>query len=360
MPNVNYYVNASLDDTYAKSTTNYPIAAYAEFGHFYAAGGKGVPPTNYYYDAFIRFLIKIPKGSTIISAIPQVIAQLTDTTDFVSQINFTDEDDAADFTLNPYARADGGTDVPWTVQDFIKDAGALLPDISTLIQAFIDRAGYNANNHIVIRIKCGDAGNNERRRFYQWDGDPFSTALLSVTYAGPSFGNRVIGSLYSEVSNAVGENIEGAVFTINHNGTADSIVVALKRAAAGSNNVKCAIYRHSDLALIGQTEEILLSMTTSFVFYTFNFSAPKPVLVANTQYVLVVWADYTVSIIYLATDSGSVDQYHKDEKTYNAFPDPLVPVHFNYTASIYCWYTLRVTVKAGLHPSKILPLILNE
>jgi hypothetical protein len=55
-----------------------------------------------------------------------------------------------------------------------------------LIQHFIDRDGYDANNHIAIRIKCGDAGEGEYHQFYQWDGNPAYAAILTVNYTPPA------------------------------------------------------------------------------------------------------------------------------------------------------------------------------
>lgn len=179
----------------------------------------------------------------------------------------------------------------------------------------------------------------------------------------PNFGYEIIGSNSVTISSIAGERFYGSVFPCPSAGTADSITCALKRRNNGSDNAKCAIYKHSDLSLTGQTSEVLTAMTTTFAWKTFPFSAPKPSL-SVTDYIPVVWADYTTDWIALAYNGGDVDQGHYSEhQVYGAFPDPWAPepFHNNNKYSIYCTYTLAAPPpKAGLHPSKVVPLIISE
>jgi len=153
----------------------------------------------------------------------------------------------------------------------------------------------------------------------------------------PNFGHETIETA-TIISDMTGENIRGTVFTITETGTADSITVALKRGSAGSNNVKCAIYLHSDLSLVAQTASTSTSLTTTLAWYTFDLTT-SPTLTANTEYILVVWADYTTSNIYGAAHMGATNQGHGQYKVYNDFPNPLVPTHSNFEYSIYCTYS---------------------
>ena len=153
----------------------------------------------------------------------------------------------------------------------------------------------------------------------------------------PNFGYETIGS----TSNVFNHFIMGSVFTCPQNGKADSITVALKRDLDGNNHVKCAIYKHSDLSLVDETEEKLVALTSTPTWHAFNFNAPKPYLVENTDYILVAFTDYIDSICtYMRSDSGDTNQGHADEKTYDSFPDPLEPAHNDNKYSIYCSYTL--------------------
>lgn len=178
-------ISSSYDDTYcsAAAYSNAYAAAFARFG-FYVLGKSGAR-----YDAFLRFLLNIPVGATINSAIITLVAYASRTDDFISQINFTNEDDAAQFygggDYDPWNRADGGTNVAWPVPDFVAEQQVQTVDISSLIQAFINLPDYKANNHIAIRIKNGDAASGEYQWFYQYDGDSTKAAILTVEYTLP-------------------------------------------------------------------------------------------------------------------------------------------------------------------------------
>jgi hypothetical protein len=189
-------ITASADDTYCTSNANYVTSAVARFGAYTAPKGGSIP-----LDAFVRFLLTIPKGSTINNAYLTLIAYDSRTDDFTAQIVFTDEDDAADFSTNPYGRADGGADVAWAVPDFVAGQPVQTPNIASLIQAFINRAGYNANNHIAIRIKHGDATGGEYQSFYQYDGGASYAAILTIEYTPP-----VVA-----VPRYIGDGLSGAV-----------------------------------------------------------------------------------------------------------------------------------------------------
>jgi hypothetical protein len=158
----------------------------------------------------------------------------------------------------------------------------------------------------------------------------------------PNFGYETIGGSASDMESGGVGYIKGSIFSIPDAGTADSITVALKRYVAGSDKFKCAIYKHSDLSLVGGTEERTLSMTTSFAWYTFNFNAPKPSLTANEVYLLVVWAKYTTQYLYIAWAAGDANQGHYRAVAYNGFPDPWspAPYHDAHKYSIYCTYTV--------------------
>lgn len=188
------FIIASLDDTYADghATHHYPTAAYLQFGHTTTIEGKST--VHHYWDTFLRFLITANlEGATINSAVIYLVGYASRTDDFTAQINITDEDDAADFTNNPYTRGDGGTDVAWIVPDFIQYSTIITVDIASLLQAWIDRAGYNPNQHIAFRIKHGDAAAGEYQRAYSYDGDPYQCAFLVFTYTpAPPAGQKLL------------------------------------------------------------------------------------------------------------------------------------------------------------------------
>jgi hypothetical protein len=164
----------------------------------------------------------------------------------------------------------------------------------------------------------------------------------------PNFGYETIGTYTATIYTTTTDTsyIRGSVFTVTEAGTADSITAALRRATAGSATVRFALYKHSDLSLVGQTTLTSLSLTTGFAWYTLNFPAPKPSLIANTEYIIVACSEAATGSVSIAYDAGATNQGHYQEQIDwdGTFPDPLVPTHENNKYSIYCSYTPLVPV----------------
>jgi len=167
----------------------------------------------------------------------------------------------------------------------------------------------------------------------------FNVGFLNNSFMlDPSFGYEGIGGS----SGVLDDYIFGAVFTITEEGTADSITVALKYSTTQSTwSVKCAIYKHSDLSLVGSTEEREITPTLEFVWYTFNFDAPKPSLTTDTAYILVAWTEVIAGNCKIAYTTGDTDQLHIKNVVYTGtFPNPWEsPTELDYKASIFCNYT---------------------
>lgn len=161
------------------------------------------------------------------------------------------------------------------------------------------------------------------------------------------FGYETKGANYHSIRN----NMQGSKFTCTESGTADSITGWLETITVG--NAKCAIY-DSDLNLVGVTEERTLDVVGQW--QTFNFTAPKPSLSA-ADYWLVAWS---TCYSYLYYDGGAANQGADYLKTYNSFPDPLVPdAYFDEKMSIYCDYTPTVVGWTGkisgvTNPAKVM------
>lgn len=170
----------------------------------------------------------------------------------------------------------------------------------------------------------------------------FNVGSLQVGFfrLDPNFGYETIGSSFINIE----DYVEGSLFTITEAGTADSITVALKWSLnQWTGKFKCAIYKHSDLSLVKATQERTIALTSTPTWYTFNFSAPKPSLTGNTEYILVGFAEekggFPNPDCGFARDDGDSEQGHSQPVTYNSFPDPLDPSHWNDKFSIYCTYT---------------------
>jgi len=139
------------------------------------------------------------------------------------------------------------------------------------------------------------------------------------------------------------DKIRGSVGTPTESGEADSITINVHFTdPSGTNRIKCAIYKLSDLSLIGETAEREVTRDDSQGWETFVFSEPKPSLVADTEYLIVGWANNDESDVWLhrAATSGGATRYKTDAYDGTAFPNPLVsPSSNEYKMSIYCTYT---------------------
>jgi len=136
------------------------------------------------------------------------------------------------------------------------------------------------------------------------------------------------------------EHLKSSLFTCPDNGTAQSINVALKYETTQSEwSVRCGIYYHGNLSLLGETEERAITPTSSFAWYSFDFVIP-PNLNNGTQYLLAIHASDEVGALSFPRDAGDENQGHqKDIGSYGSLPDPFpTPDHNTYKWSIYCSY----------------------
>ena len=81
--------------------------------------------------------------------------------------------------------------------------------------------------------------------------------------------------------------------------------------------VKCAIYKHSDLSLLGTTEQLDIDASG---FYEFDFpGGARPKVTMNTEYVLVAWGNDDPgaenTIAHKWPDEGT-DTGHYDKEVY--------------------------------------------
>ncbi len=160
-------------------------------------------------------------------------------------------------------------------------------------------------------------------RAYAHNSAGYAYGIETSVVPAKGFGNTARS--YLDIQDA-DDRILGSVFTCSEAGTAENIIMSIFTGGANDKR-KCAIYKHSDLSLVGVTEEHVSDNTTGW--RTFSFSAPKPVLEA-TDYILVSWCEQSSptfpSTTYLdgnGPDPGNQGRYQA--LNYNGFPDPLVP-----------------------------------
>jgi len=108
---------------------------------------------------------------------------------------------------------------------------------------------------------------------------------------------------------------------------------------------KCAIYTHSDLALVATTEEREITLISNS-WNTFNFSSEIN-LQGGTDYILAVGGETSVdNSVYLPNVIGTTNQGYIDSGVpyTGTFPDPLVPSHNSYKYPIYTVYNDNTVV----------------
>ena len=150
--------------------------------------------------------------------------------------------------------------------------------------------------------------------------------------------------------------IDGGLFTISEDGTADSISADID--CNYQHDVKCALY-DSDSNLVATTEEKLILISDTW--HIFNFSDPKPSLSSGESYYIVAWAESAYSSTSLRIyDTPSNPNLYYDTHTYGSWPDPASFTKYSFddhTPCIYCTYTTSGgwtntdPVISGEHPS---------
>ena len=127
--------------------------------------------------------------------------------------------------------------------------------------------------------------------------------------------------------------ITGAIYKCPANSFIGVLTVYIN-CTVSAKNMKCAIYRFSDLKLLGSTNQ--LSIPVSAAWRSFQFPTPQPLLVGGTDYILCVWSAAGTGLANVTYSAGSVNQGQQMALAYDGWPDPLVPsATNNYAYSIY-------------------------
>ncbi len=205
-----YTIAAITDTDFVFSSAVDPERWYREFTvQDYTTFGDREYQWRNKFRTYLRWVVDIPAGSTVTSAVMTFNAYSTDesTLSFTPTINLIDQDDCL-------APADQLPFVPPGVPSRIADNGTTLPsysgspvswpittawidgtdyssiDISTLVQSYIDRPGYASGQHIGLMIEEGNAADGDVRLAYVTAG---TTPVLMVTYTPrPHYAARML------------------------------------------------------------------------------------------------------------------------------------------------------------------------
>jgi hypothetical protein len=144
----------------------------------------------------------------------------------------------------------------------------------------------------------------------------------------------------------VATRIVGSIFEVEEDGQALDIITYIMFPASSNAKVRCAIYRQSDLRLLGITEEKeFLAKDGAFSGFI-TFELPGKPRFSSGKYILVGWASGGVfpAAMYFKSTGDSTRGVEQEGLIYNSFPDPLIPTTYSDAVyRIYCEYRKEET-----------------
>ncbi len=154
---------------------------YAKYGYLHI----GRHTVSDGYDGGFRFNdIQVPPGRVIRDA-RLVLTQYTsmNTAEPVVQVAAHDADDSPVFFFQsegPLYRPLTTARVDWTVPPAATNDELTSPDISSVIQAIVDRPGWEEGNSVTIIVAANEPAVDHRRRIWGWSGDKTKVARLVI------------------------------------------------------------------------------------------------------------------------------------------------------------------------------------
>lgn len=164
---ITYTIEGPYDDAISTPTASEPLI-------WVGAGGG--------WDGFLRWKVSIPKNATIKSAHLKLTASSSSSGTVNSYIKLMDYDNCPNFYRNSWNLNATGS-VNWVIPAIAQNSVYTSPDISALIQSYIERKGYNYGQFLGLRL-VGDSSTS--KRFYSYDKAPSASArpTLEITYTG--------------------------------------------------------------------------------------------------------------------------------------------------------------------------------
>ncbi|MFT3929813.1 MAG: PilC/PilY family type IV pilus protein [Spongiibacteraceae bacterium] len=146
--------------------------------------GSQWSPTYVASDVGLRFTnIRIPKNSTIQSAYIQFQASGGDSSSLDLTIKGEATDDASTFAAadgSVSARSKTSQAVTWSPSSWTSGNAYLSPDVSSIVQAIVNRSGWAVGNDLAFIISSSSTSNV--RRAYSYNGSQGSAPKLIINY----------------------------------------------------------------------------------------------------------------------------------------------------------------------------------
>jgi len=189
-------------DTYLHSYDTYSPSSGVDDGHWFISGSFNGQLYNsssdvvFGYrsddklDAFCRFDISIPRGATIISAVPIFICKQNCSGSYNLNLYFAALDDPSAPTSASVANALPVTStINWTGSTaWAANSSYQGPDLSSILQEVVDREGFERGNHALLIIKENNSAAATARYAYALEGDSTKKIKLLVEWSdGPPF-----------------------------------------------------------------------------------------------------------------------------------------------------------------------------
>jgi hypothetical protein len=147
----------------------------------------GVTGTNAYAESWSRFVgVTVPQGATIDSAFVRYSFNYTDGDTYMI-IKFVDSDDAP--RIGSLVDWQGTS---WTTASVVWDlnTGGLsigdevdTPDIASVVQEVVDRAGWSSGNAMAIRLQLKSYNLGDEVRFNAYDQTTYAWSELHIEYS---------------------------------------------------------------------------------------------------------------------------------------------------------------------------------
>lgn len=227
MTTLNLIVGASGDDGYWQAPSTYSATATVN-----VFGNSSGSVSNW-----LRFLsVTIPNAATITSAVLTFTAasNLSANTDNCRIVAF-DEDNSAQPTnyANVNGRAQTSAHVDWSAIGAWTSASTYnSPDIKSVIQAIVNRAGWSSGNALAIAVIDNSSSANAYRFANAYDTSTTTCAKLAITYTSSVTTNQSL-SVTSTGTASVAKGV-GHVLAVTSTGTATLVRSVGKKIAATS------------------------------------------------------------------------------------------------------------------------------
>ncbi len=229
---------------------------------------------------------------------------------------------ATGFRQNYFDYVDNSTLITGIETDFTKQQSAPDGNYDTLTEVVYGKGQLNYSPltcNLLGSTTIAQTSGNITVDTYSDNNNYLS--LRSYPSAFSTTQNATIGySTKGASTQTIVGRIVGSLFTTNTGGQIQSMSACL--IASQTRNVKAAIYQESDDRLIADsTPRTVTSGYDGWV--TFSFNDPKPLLNANTNYILVVWSDgSSQNQVRVYHDPGSTNQGYYDQETFGTWPNP--------------------------------------